>query len=204
MTLEMLPWVVSRATGFTAFALIAGAMVAGLLVRTRVAVGPLRGAGMVDLHRHLSFLGLAAIAVHGGALLFDATIDVSPEALVVPGLIGYRPVATGVGVAVAELALLVHLSFRYRARIGVRTWRRLHWGTYAVFLGGAAHGILSGTDTGALPAQVLYGGAVAAVAALTGWRAVTARRGAAPKRAPARQTVRMDEAPAREAERVAA
>jgi len=191
----MLPWVISRATGFTAFALIAGAMIAGLLVRTRAAVGPLKGAGMVDLHRHLSFLGLVAIAVHGGALLFDATVDVSPAALLIPGLIDYRPVATGIGVAAAELALLIHLSFRYRSTIGVATWRRLHLGTYAVFLGGAAHGILSGTDTGALPAQMLYGATVAAVAALTGWRAVTARRARRPKAGAARQTARVDEQP---------
>ena len=124
----------------------------------------------------------------------------SPAALVVPGLIDHRPVATGIGVAVAELALLVHLSFRYRSKIGPKNWRRLHWGTYAVFLGGAAHGILSGTDTGALPAQMLYAGAVAAVAALTGWRAVTARRAAKPKAAPARQTAPVDERRAREPE----
>lgn len=203
MTAEMLPWVISRATGFTAFALIAGAMVAGLLVRTRVAVGPLKGAGMVELHRHLSFLGLLAVGVHGGALLFDATLHPSPADLVVPGLLGYRPVATGIGIVAAELALLVHLSFRHRSRIGVKAWRRLHWATYAVFLGGAAHGILSGTDTGALPAGMLYAGAVAAVAALTGWRAVTARRGAASTAARARQTPRVDER-ARETEGAAA
>jgi DMSO/TMAO reductase YedYZ heme-binding membrane subunit len=204
MTPEMLPWVVSRATGFTAFALIAGAMIAGLLVRTRTAVGPLRGAAMVDLHRHLSFLGLVAIGVHGGALLFDATVDVSPAALVVPGLIGYRPVATGIGVAAAELALLVHVSFRYRSRIGPRNWRRLHWGTYAVFLGGAAHGILSGTDAGTLPARMLYGAAVAAVAALTGWRAVTARRAARPKAAAPRQTAPVEQTPTADLKRSAA
>jgi DMSO/TMAO reductase YedYZ heme-binding membrane subunit len=204
MTPEMLPWVISRATGFAAFALISGAMVAGLLVRTRAAVGPLKGAGMVDLHRHLSLCALVATAVHGGALLFDATIDVGPADLVVPGLMEYRPVATGIGVVIAELALLVHVSFRYRSRIGPKNWRRLHWATYAVFLGGAVHGILSGTDTGALPAQMLYAGAVAAVAALTGWRAVTARRTARPKPAAARQTARVEEAPTRELERAAA
>jgi DMSO/TMAO reductase YedYZ heme-binding membrane subunit len=204
MTPDMLPWVVARATGFAAFALIAGAMIAGLLVRTRAAVGPLKGAGMVDLHRHLSLLALLATGVHGGALLFDATIDIEPAALLVPGLIDYRPVATGVGVVVAELALLVHLSFRYRSRIGPKNWRRLHWGTYAVFLGGAAHGILSGTDTGSLPAQALYAAAVAAVAALTGWRAVTARRSAKSKTAPARQTAPVDERRSREPEGAAA
>ena len=179
-------------------------MVAGLLVRTRVAVGPLKGAGMVNLHRHLSLLGLVAIAVHGGALLFDATVNVSPAALVVPGLIDHRPVATGIGVAVAELALLIHLSFRYRSRIGVKTWRRLHWGTYAVFLGGAVHGILSGTDTGALPrADALRGRGRRRRRPdrLAGGHGATPRKHMA---APARQTARVDEPRTRDLERAAA
>ena len=90
----MLPWVISRATGLVAFALIAGAMVAGLLVKTRSPVASVKG---------------------------------------------------------------------------------------------------SGTDTGTTPVLMLYAGAVAAAAALTGWRAFTARRPAA-RKAPARQTPRMDDA----------
>ena len=187
----MLPWVISRATGLVAFALIAAAMVAGLLVKTRSPVGSVKGSGMVDLHRHLSLAALVYIGIHGGSLLFDRTVDVSPLALVVPGLIPYRPVWTGIGVAAAEIALLVHLSFRFRKRLGSKVWRRLHWLTYAVFAGGAVHGIASGTDTGTTPALMLYAGAVAAVAALTGWRAVTARRPAA-RKAPARQTPTVD------------
>lgn len=183
MTIDMLPWIISRATGFAAFGLIACAMVAGLLVRTRTTVGPVKGSGMVDLHRHFSLLALIAMAVHGTALLFDSTIDVSPLALVVPGLVPYRPVWTGVGVLAAELALLIHLSFRFRSRIGVPVWRRLHFLTYAVFAAGAVHGIAAGTDSGTTWAIAVYGGAVGAVAGLTGWRAVTARRKATPRSA---------------------
>ncbi len=179
MTLEMLPWIVARATGFAAFGLFTLAMIAGLLVRTRTTVGSVKGSGMVDLHRHFSLLALIATAVHGTALLLDTTIDVSPLSLIVPGLVPYRPVWTGVGVVVAEMALLVHLSFRFRKRIGVPVWRRIHWLTYAVFIGGAVHGIASGTDSGTIWAIALYGGAVGAVAGLTGWRATTARRGSA-------------------------
>ena len=76
----------------------------------------------------------------------------------------------------AELALLIHLSFQFRSRIGVKAWRRLHFATYAVFAGGAVHGIAAGTDTGSTSARMLYAASVGAVAALTGWRAVTARR----------------------------
>lgn len=176
MTIEMLPWILARATGMTAITLIGLAMVAGLLVRTRTTVGGLKGSGMVDLHRHLSLLGLMAVAAHGVFLVLDTAVDISPLALVVPGLVPYRPVWTGIGVVAAELALIVHLSFRFRRRIGVPVWRRLHFATYAVFAGGVVHGIGAGTDSGSTWALALYAGLVGAVAALTGWRAATARR----------------------------
>ena len=189
MTPEMLPWVLARATGMAALILFSGAMVAGLLVRTRAAIGPLKGSGMVDLHRLLSLLALLATAAHGVFLMQDATIDITPLSLVVPGLVPYRPLWTGIGVVTAELALLVHLSFRVRKRIGSTAWRRLHWLTYAVFAGAVAHGIGSGTDSGTPWALAIYGGAVGAVAGLTGWRATTARRKtrAAPRPSPSRQ-----------------
>jgi methionine sulfoxide reductase heme-binding subunit len=193
MTPDMLPWILARATGFVAVALLAGAMIAGLLVRTRTPVGSLKGSGMVDLHRHLSFLALLATGAHGLFLLLDATVDISPLALVVPGLVPYRPLWTGVGVVAAEIALLVQLSFRVRRRIGARAWRRIHWLTYAAFAGAVIHGIASGTDSASTPAVAFYGGAVGAVAGLTGWRAMSARRGKGtpPRSAPTRQTAAM-------------
>lgn len=192
MTLDMLPWIVVRATGFAAFGLIATAMIAGLLVRTRGNVGPIRGAGMVGLHRHLSLLALLAIAVHAGALLFDHTLDIAPIALVVPGLIPHEPFWTGAGVVAAELALLVHLSFHVRRHIGGHNWRRLHWITYSVFVLGGLHGVMSGTDSATTWAIVVYSGAFSAVLGLTIWRATNFRRPAADPKppAPARAVVR--------------
>ena len=176
MSIELLPWVISRATGFLAFGLFGLAMIAGLLIRTRGSIGSLRGGGMVDLHRHLSLLALLAVAVHAGALLFDTTLDAGPTELLVPGALNYRPLWTGLGVVAAELALLIHVSFALRTRIGPGLWRKLHWLAYAVFGLGAVHGILSGTDTSATWALAIYAGIVAAVAALTAWRAVGFRR----------------------------
>ena len=92
---------------------------------------------MVDLHRHFSLLALIATAVHGTALLLDTTVDVSPLALVVPGLVPYRPDWTGIGVVVAEMALLVHLSFRFRSASAFRCGAASTGSTYAVFVGGA-------------------------------------------------------------------
>ncbi len=168
-------WLIARSTGLAAFALISATIVAGLVLKGRP-LKMLRPAGITDVHRFLSLLSLMAVALHGIALVLDSTVEVSLQALVVPGLVPYRPVWTGVGVVVAELMLLVHLSFRYRKRIGIKTWRRLHWATYGIFAGAAAHGLLSGTDSNrpwALGAYVL---AIGAVVGLTAWRATTPPR----------------------------
>jgi DMSO/TMAO reductase YedYZ heme-binding membrane subunit len=135
----------------------------------------------VDLHRHLSLLALTATAAHGLALLLDATIDIGPLALVVPGLVPYRPVWTGLGVATAWLMLAIHASFRLRARIGVGAWRRLHRATFLAFAGATLHGLLSGTDSSRPWALALDGGAAGAVCAMAGWRLASPRPAARPR-----------------------
>ena len=168
-------WIIARSSGLLAYALVSATVVAGLVLKGRP-LRLLRPVGVTDTHRFLSLLAMLAVALHGVALVLDSTIDVSLQALVVPGLVPYRPIWTGVGVAVAELMVLIHLSFRFRMRIGVRNWRRLHWATYAVFVGATAHGLMSGSDSGRPWALPAYVGIIATVAGLTAWRATTPRR----------------------------
>ena len=99
-----------------------------------------------------------------------------------PGLVGYRPLATALGVLAAELMIVVYASFSLRKRIGTKNWRRLHWATYGIFAAATAHGIAAGTDT--RWAFGLYLGAVGAVAAATAWRALVHPT---PARRPARR-----------------
>ena len=76
------------------------------------------------------------------------------------------------GVLPAELMVIVYASFAMRKRMGFKNWRRLHWITYALFAGGTAHGLLSGSDSGRTWALAIYICAVAAVAAAATWRAL--------------------------------
>ena len=179
-------WLIARATGLLAFTMISATIVAGLVLKSRPLKG-LRPAAVTDVHRFLSLLGLLAVGLHGIALVLDSTVDVSPQALVVPGLVPYRPLWTGIGVVVAELMLLIHLSFRIRKRIGVKNWRRLHYATYLVFIGAAVHGLLSGTDSSRPWAFAGYAVAISVVVGLTAWRATTPPKAArqAPVPAPA-------------------
>ena len=166
-------WILARATGLTAYVLLTLSLLAGLVVKSRPFGRALKAASVVDTHRFLSLLALGAIGSHGLALILDRTVRIGLSSLLVPGLSGYRPLATGLGVVAAELAGLVIVSFPLRKRIGPRTWRRLHWATYGVFALATAHGLAAGTDSTQPWAFGIYLGAVFAVATATAWRVLT-------------------------------
>jgi sulfoxide reductase heme-binding subunit YedZ len=166
-------WILARASGLTAYVLLTLSVLAGLVIKTRPFGRSLNAAAVTDTHRFLSLLALATVALHGLVLTLDRTVRIGPGALLIPGLAGYRPLATGLGVVAAELAVLIIVSFRLRTRIGFRNWRRLHWATYAVFGLATVHGLAAGTDTSRPWSMGLYLGAVFAVAMATAWRVLT-------------------------------
>jgi DMSO/TMAO reductase YedYZ heme-binding membrane subunit len=168
-------WLVARASGFLAYGLITASVLAGLTLKARPFGKRLRGATAMEIHRTLSFLGLAAIGLHGLALVMDRAVDIRIIDLVVPGTSPYRPLWTALGVVAAELALLLIVSFPLRRVIGAGVWRRLHWASYLAFVLATLHGITAGTDTSQPWARSVYIGAVACVAGATTWRALAAR-----------------------------
>lgn len=183
-------WILARASGLTAYVLLTLSVLAGLVVKSRPFGRAVKAASVVDTHKFLSLLALAAVGVHGLALFLDATVKIPLGALLVPGLSAYRPVPTALGVVAAELAALVVASFPLRKRIGARAWRRLHWTTYAIFVLVTAHGLTAGTDSSRPWAFALYLGAVGAVGFATAWRAlvppIPAHRAKGATRAPDR------------------
>jgi methionine sulfoxide reductase heme-binding subunit len=163
-------WILARASGLTAYALLTSSVLVGLVLKSRPFGCAFTAAAITDLHRFLAFLGLGAIAFHGVALVFDSVVEITPQALLVPGLIPYRPLWTSIGVVTAELMFLIYISFSMRKWIGVKNWRRLHWITYGVFAAATLHGLASGTDSGRTWAVVLYLSAIGSVLAATAWR----------------------------------
>jgi sulfoxide reductase heme-binding subunit YedZ len=165
-------WLLARASGLTAYALMTASILAGLVLKSRPFGKAVKPASVTDVHRFLATLGLGMLALHGLALVLDRTVKMPLAGLLVPGASPYRPVSVALGVLAAELMALVVVSFSVRKRIGVRTWRRLHWATYLVFLLGTLHGLLAGTDSSQPWAHGLYLGAVGAVTFATAWRAL--------------------------------
>jgi methionine sulfoxide reductase heme-binding subunit len=166
-------WLLARASGLTAYVLLAAAMVAGLVLKSRPFGRALKTASVTDVHRFLTLVALGALALHGAAIALDQTLRMPLAGLVVPGASPYRPAAVALGVLAAELTALIVASFSLRRRIGARNWRRLHWATYLVFAMATAHGLLAGTDSSRPWALDLYLGAVGAVVFATAWRALS-------------------------------
>ena len=165
-------WLLARATGLAAYALLTTSVLAGLVLKARPFGTRIKPASATHLHRMLALLSLSALALHGLTLVLDETIHIGVAALLVPGTAPYRPLWTGLGVLAGELMVLVYFSFALRKRIGVKNWRRLHWTTYGAFAGATAHGVMAGSDSSQPWAIGLYRGASGAVAAATAWRAL--------------------------------
>jgi methionine sulfoxide reductase heme-binding subunit len=164
-------WLLARAAGLTAYALLTASVLAGLVLKSRPS-RKLRAASVTELHKTFAVMSLGALALHGVALVLDTTVKVTVPALLVPGLVAYRPNAVAAGVVAAWLLALVTASFWLRKRIGMRAWRRLHWAVYVLFVLATVHGLASGSDTPQPWARDLYLGAVGAVALATAWRAL--------------------------------
>jgi methionine sulfoxide reductase heme-binding subunit len=164
-------WLLARASGLTAYALLTMSVLAGLVVKSRPFGRAVRTASATDVHRFFALLALGMLVLHGVSLTLDQTVHMRVASLLVPGLSPYRPTAVALGVLACELAALIFVSFSLRRRIGARNWRRLHWATYLVFLMATAHGLASGTDSSQPWAFGLYLGAVGAVVFATAWRA---------------------------------
>jgi sulfoxide reductase heme-binding subunit YedZ len=169
-------WIVARASGFTAYVLLTCATLAGIALRSRALGKSVKPAGVTDAHRFLALLALLAIGVHGVALLNDTSIRIDLPGLLVPGKIPYRPLWVGAGIVAAELTVLVYASFSVRKRIGVRTWRRLHWLTYGIFAAVTVHGLLSGSDSAQPWARDVYLASIGSVAGTVAFRMLTRGR----------------------------
>lgn len=178
-------WLLARASGLLAYAMLTLTVIAGLTLRTRLLGRAVPPAVVTAIHRTLSLIGFGALAMHGVLIALDGEVDVPLLALAVPGLSGYRPLATGLGVVAAELWLLIHLSFRLRGRIGVKRWRALHMLTFPTWALAAAHGIFAGTDSSVAWVQELYAWSIASVVFLVAIRMGSRAAARRPVRTPA-------------------
>ncbi|MGZ4245733.1 MAG: hypothetical protein ACXVSE_15710 [Solirubrobacteraceae bacterium] len=138
-------WLVSRASGIVAVALISRSVLIGLAMAARL-VPARRKRSAAALHECVAMVALVAIAVHGAALLGDGWLRPGVTGITVPFALHYRPAFTSAGIVAGYLALLLGPSFYLRRHLGARTWRRLHRATPLIWALAAVHTLGAGSD----------------------------------------------------------
>lgn len=171
-------WLITRASGLAAFALLSGSVIFGLMISTKAPDGSMSRLTAFTVHQFLSVLSLGFIAVHGAALLFDGFFHFTVFDLVVPFVAPYSPALVGLGVISAWLAAAVTGSFWARKYIGQKTWRKLHYASFLAYLLSVVHGIGAGTDTERMPVAMLYAGSLVLVFGLLAYRVARSAGGA--------------------------
>ncbi len=190
---DRLPWYATRLLGLTAYLVISGSVIYGLLLSTGILDAVAHRTVSFTLHQDLSAIGLGLALVHAAMLTLDHKVPFTAAQVVVPFIGPYRPLWVGLGQLALYTTIVVVASFSLRKRMGQKRWRTLHYVTFLAFLAATAHGLMAGTDTAAPWAYLGYLIVTAVVAFLTCYRIVLAAvgRAATPRlSAPASHTVR--------------
>lgn len=175
MTDNIALWYAARATGLVALLLITATMVLGMLGSARSGPSGWPRFTVTLLHRNLSLLTLAFLAVHIASSVIDRYAGIGWLDAVIPFDSVYKPLWLGLGAIAFDLLLALVVTSLLRTRINARLWRAVHWIAYLCWPVALVHAIGIGTDSrGGWPLIVAVG-CLAAVAVTGLYRLATPR-----------------------------
>jgi sulfoxide reductase heme-binding subunit YedZ len=178
-------WYLTRSTGAVALLLLTLALALGVVDVQRWSSERWPRFVLDSLHRNVSLLALAFLVAHILTSVLDSFAPIGLLDAVVPFAGSYRPFWLGLGAVSFDLIIAVIVTSLLRQRLGYRTWRAVHWLTYASWPIALLHGFGTGSDVKggwllalSLACAALVAGAVIA-RVLAGWPQNSAGRSAA-------------------------
>jgi methionine sulfoxide reductase heme-binding subunit len=185
-------WYASRATGIVCLVLLTVVALLGILVNRQGRLPGLPRFAVTGLHRSISLLAVAFLAVHVITAVADKFVTIQLIAAVVPFTSSYEPFQIGLGAVALDLIAALIITSLLRAHLGRRLWRGVHWLAYAAYPVAVAHSITTAKDLRSGVLLALTVGCVLSVCAAAVYRFAAAgyRR---PLAFPARGWVRADD-----------
>ncbi len=160
-------WYVTRSAGILAYLLLWLSTVWGLLIPCKLLEPVLHGSFTYDFHQFISLLSIGFLGLHIFVLTADQYLPFSLAQILIPFKAEYRPLWVGLGVIAFYLTMLVTVTFYLRKKIGMKAFRLIHTLSLLAYLGGAAHAVMSGTDSSLITMQLMYLGTFLVVVFLT-------------------------------------
>ena len=139
-------WYASRATGIVALLLLTAVLVLGILVNRQGRLPGLPRFAVTDIHRNLSLLAVAFIAVHVLTAVLDSYVHIPLLSAVIPFASGYERLWLGLGAISLDLMLAMIVTSLVRGRLNRVLWRAIHLLAYASWPIAFAHSIGSSKD----------------------------------------------------------
>ena len=168
-------WYASRATGVVTLLLLTAVLLLGILVNRQGRLPGLPSFAVTGLHRNVSLLAVAFLAIHVITAIVDPYVTIGLAAAVLPFSSSYKPFWLGLGAISLDLMAALILTSLARARMSRRAWRGIHWLAYAAWPLAVGHSLGSSSDTRSGLVLSLLVGCVLAVAFAVAWRLSRAR-----------------------------
>jgi predicted ferric reductase len=143
---DQLLWYTTRGAGAVSLVLFSGVVMLGLAARTRLESRRWPRFLSAAVHRDLSLMALVFLVLHIVTAVVDPFTHLGLAAATVPFASYYRTLWLGLGTVAFELMLAVLITSLARRLIGQRSWRAIHWLSYAAWPVAVAHGLGTGTD----------------------------------------------------------
>jgi predicted ferric reductase len=174
---QMRIWLVARASGITAYLVLTFVVATGLILSHPVNKSTWKlSKQLFPWHENLFVFVVAFLLAHIVSIVLDPYAGVGIAGSLIPGLSSFRSVPVALGTLGLYALLVTGLTARYTKLLPAGTWLKIHRLSIVVWGLAWAHGILAGTDSGALgPLYVVTGLAVLAAAAYRYWVGKQAR-----------------------------
>ena len=139
-------WYATRSGGIVAWALLAGSVLWGLALSTKVLRGRPRPNWILDLHRFMGGLALVFTGIHVAAILGDTYVNFGLVEVLVPFTGTWHPDRVAWGIVALYLLAAVEITSLLRRKLSKRTWRLTHYLSFPLFAFATIHGLVAGTD----------------------------------------------------------
>jgi methionine sulfoxide reductase heme-binding subunit len=134
-------WLVSRASGLILLLAFSAVIALGVAIRTGASGRRVPRFAVAELHRTLSLFAVALLVLHVVTAIADPYVSIGWPAAAIPFTSHYEKLVIGLGTLAVDLAGAVLVTSVLRGRLGLRTWRTLHYLAYGAWPAAFLHAI---------------------------------------------------------------